>query len=131
MTLVLPIPSGSPISQWAVTDWGTPNAVTPPAAAGRALVNFGTLDTGTQWLVDRAVIVCDSTTDTALRLYADEVSTRNLLSGSDRGNFDEAEYPSGLLIRGGSALLAVWTGCSAGAVATIRLQTRVMRQVTG
>jgi hypothetical protein len=97
-------------------------------------VQFRDLDVSELWLIDRAIIQCDSTVDTKLRLYASTAAAASLLSGSDSeaasGNFDEAEYPQGLLLRPSQSLLAVWTGASSGAKGTIRLQARVFRKAS-
>lgn len=126
---ILPTSTTAPIGQWTLQDWGAPAATSSKAGAdGIARAQFEALDVDVQWLVDRAVVTCNSGAITTLRLYDTEVLPGRLLSGSAAGNFDEAEYPSGLLIRPQSALVAVWTGCDPGAVGTIRLQTRVMRK---
>lgn len=131
MTVALP-QSVSAASSWQLSDWTDPVLTSPPAAGGTTQVEFRQLDVSELWLIDRAIIQCDSTTDTKLRLYASSAVVPNLLSGSDSdastGNFDEAEYPSGLLLRPTQWLLAVWTGASDGARATIRLQARVYRR---
>lgn len=128
--LILPTSAGSPLSQWVITDWGTPARTSKPAAGGVARVEFDQIDDGTQWLIDRAVASCTSGSVTSMRLYDTEPTAANLLSGTAAGNFDEADFPGGLLVRSLQTLVAVWTGCDTGAVATLRLQTRVMRKVS-
>jgi hypothetical protein len=122
-------------SQWQLMDWTDPVKKSPAAVGGTMQVQFDDLGFDELWLIERAVIQCDSTTDTKLRLYASSATPENLLSGSDSdasvGNFDEAEYPRGLLLRPSRSLLAVWTGASAGSHGTIRLQAQVFRKVTG
>lgn len=130
-SFVLPFPVGSPISRWSVVDWHTPSMVSEPAEAGAAVIAFPQLDLDVQWMVDHMVVQCDSTTPTTLRLYDSTADPGQLLDGSRQGNFDVADWPSGLLIRPQSALLATWTGCSPGAVARLRLQLRIMRQGAG
>lgn len=129
MTLILPTSAGSPISQWVVLDWTTPATTSQPAADGFATVAFPQLDTETQWLLDHAVAQCDSTTDTVMRLYDSDPNRGTLWDGTDAGNFNVADWSPGLLIRPQGQLLAVWSGCSDGAVATLRVQARVMRRV--
>jgi hypothetical protein len=131
MTVVLPT-SVSAAGGWQLADWTDPVRTSGAAAGGTMQVEFPQLDVEELWLIDRAVIQCTSTTDTKLRLYASNAGAPGLLSGSDSdastGNFDEAEYPQGLLLRPGQLLLAVWTGASDGARGTIRLQARVYRR---
>lgn len=131
MTVVLPT-SVSAAGSWQLSDWTDPVLTSAAAAAGTMQVEFPQLDVEELWLIDRAIIQCTSSTDTKLRLYAGVAVAPNLLSGSDSdastGNFDEAEYPQGLLLRPGQLLLAVWTGASDGARGTIRLQARVYRR---
>jgi hypothetical protein len=134
--MTVPVPYSLPTSsQWQLMDWTDPVLTSAAAAGGTMQVQFRDLDVNELWLIDRAVIQCDSTTDTKLRLYAATAAPANLLSGSDSeavtGNFDEAEYPRGLLLRPSQCLLAVWTGASTGARGTIRLQAQVFRKVTG
>lgn len=101
-------------------------ATSPAAAGGTATATFPQLGQEA-WLIDRAIASCTSSTETALRLYEGNPSPGFLLSGTARGNFDEADYPAGVLISPGTQLLAVWTLASDGAVGTLRLQVRVLR----
>jgi hypothetical protein len=132
VTITLPqaLPAAS---GWQLYDWLDRAKQTAAAVAGSAIqVDFGQLDITELWLIDRAVIQCDSLADTKLRLYTTNVAPMNLLSGSDSdaatGNFDEAEYPRGLLVRPGDSLVAVWTGATTGAKGTIRLQAQIWRR---
>lgn len=128
MTVPLPYSTGSPISRWQVVDWSAPVLTSPPATSGTARVEFPQLQDDQQWLIDRAVASCTSTSPTSARLYDATASPLQLLSGTASGNFDEADYPNGLLVRPRGFLVAVWTGCSDGAIATLRLQVRLMHQ---
>lgn len=122
------VPTALPsASGWQFYDW-TEVQGSAAAVDGVAVVELDQLDPGEMWLIDRAVIVCDSDTDTAARLYVDGVDPSRIRSGSAWGNFDEAEYPSGLLLRPSSRLVARWDGCSAGATAALTLQARVYRR---
>lgn len=126
---LLPTAAAAPIAQWTLQDWGAPTRASAPAKAdGVARVEFDQLDTDVQWLIDRAVVSCTSGSLTSCRLYDTDTSPTNLLSGTASGNFDEAEYPAGLLVREMRRLVVVWTGCDVGAVGSVRLQTRVMRR---
>lgn len=127
--MAIGVPTFLPVAtSWAVVDWIAPTW-TATAAGGVATIELDQLESYEMWLVDHMVAQCTSTTGTAMRLYADTVSARNLRDGTDTGNFDVSDWPAGLLVRPSSSLIAQWTGCSAGAVATLTLQARIMRQV--
>jgi hypothetical protein len=120
MTVDLPR-SVAAASSWQLSDWLDPVKTSQPAAGGTMQIEFRQLDVTEMWLIDRAVIQCNSAADTGLRLYVYPVGPLTMLSGSDTGNFDEAEYPEGLLVRPGQQLVAVWLGATTGAVGTLRL----------
>lgn len=127
--MTAPYPLQTTASQWTLTEWlPIARASAPAGADGVALVDFGQLPDDVQWLIDRAVVSCTSTTPTAVRFYDSSRTPTQLLSGSASGNFDEADYPPGLLVRPSTTLLAVWTGASVGAVAHCRLQVRQFRR---
>lgn len=120
------LPAGG--TSWAVADRRRVSISSDPAAGGTARAAGQQLDLSELWLVDRAVVSCDSTTPTRVRFYASQVAPAALLSGSSSGNFDEAEYPpDGLLLQPGEELLAVWSNASDGARGTAVLQVRVLR----
>lgn len=127
--MTIPLPSSiATASQWQLVDWTDPQLQSQPAVGSVATIEVPQLASDEMWLVDRAVIVCDSSTATTMRLYRDAISPRNIRSGSSHGNFDEADYPGGLLVRPTSRLVAQWVGASAGAIATLTLQARVLRR---
>jgi hypothetical protein len=78
------------------------------------------------WLIDHMVAQCDSSTPTVMRLYRNGVSRRAIRDGTDAGNFSVADWPSGLLMRPTTSLVAQWTGASAGATAILTVQARVL-----
>ena len=81
-----------------------------------------------QWSIEHAYVTCTSTTPTTLVVYAGMIGPQYLLDGSGSGNADTGEWPNGLLIPGGSRVIAVWTGASTGAIAFLNLQlTRLGR----
>lgn len=125
---ILPTWVGGAASAWSLVDWQLPAWQSDPAAGGVATLRGDQLANDELWLIDRAIIDCSSVFVTSLRLYEDAPDPSRLLDGSDRGNFDVAEYPSGLVVRPSSVLVAQWTGASDGAVGTLRLQVRQMRR---
>jgi hypothetical protein len=78
-----------------------------------------------RWEIEHATAACTSSTPTTLLIYHGSIGVTNLLDGSSSGNFDTGEWPSSLLIPRGSRLVAAWTGCSAGATASLNLQISV------
>jgi hypothetical protein len=129
MTFTLPTPVGS-ASGWQLTDYRQLSYTTGPAAGGTTTAYADQLDVDVMWLVDRAVVFSTSTNPSAVRLYNGSAGAGRLLSGSNSGNYDEADYPNGLLVPAGGQLLAVWTLADDGAVGTLNLQVRELRQVT-
>lgn len=133
---VLPSPLPTGASSWAVVDYRRETLTSGAATAevgGDTVTAYGSqLEQDEMWLVDRAVASCaPADDDTALRIYEGAVSPGRLLSGTRAGGFDEAEYPTGLLVQSGTQLLAVWSGVPAGGVGTLNLQVRVLRPVQG
>jgi hypothetical protein len=127
---LVPTPVGGTATGWAVVDWLDNSYSSQPAAAGVATLQLPQLDPAVMWALSHMVCSSTSTSSTQLRLYLDSVGPQRFRDGSDRGNFDVADWPApGLLVPRGSALVAQWTGCSAGAVGTLTVQGQIMRQV--
>jgi hypothetical protein len=80
------------------------------------------------WMVERAVVKCNSTTATAAFFYVNDVDDRNYLDGTRVGNFDVCDNASPLMLRGGDRFLCQWSGASAGAIGWARLQLRILKQ---
>lgn len=124
-------PQPVPSSQgWTFTGWKDPAVVltsAPAGSDGKAVATGPQIPPGEQWLIDRAVCSCTSSTATQLRLYDSQQSPAFLVDSTPIGNADVTEYPAGLLLGQSSQLLAVWTSASAGAVGTLRTQIRVYR----
>lgn len=125
--IVLPTYVGS-ASQWQLSDWDEIQETSDPAVAGVATIELEQVPPGELWLLEHSVSYCTSSTATTMRLYAGAPDPLRLRDGSDRGNFDVAEWPRGLLFREGSSIVAQWSGCSAGAVAAITLQVAIYRK---
>jgi hypothetical protein len=131
VTVTLPEYYPGATTAWQLVERRRLVARTQPAVDGQpATVDFGQLDSDEQWLVDRSVVSVTGDDDTAaaVRLYDGDVGADNLLDGSDRGGFDVAEYPTGLLVSPSSRLTAQWVGLAAGAVGTISVQVRIERR---
>ncbi len=128
--VVLPVSVAGSASGWTLVDYVTRQGRTEPASGdGAPLVfEFGQLGDGELWLIDHAVVACDSTTATSVRWYESAISDLALLDGSDRGNFDVADWPAGLHVRPSQSLVVVWSGASAGARGAVTVQARVLRR---
>lgn len=122
--VVLPTDVSGSASQWQMVDWRYVTGRSELAAGGVATVELVQLPDDEMWLVDRMVAQCDSTTDTAVRVTVGTL----LVDGSNTGNFDVSESPNGILVRSSTSLRAEWVGASAGAVADLTLQVRVLRR---
>ena len=125
--VTLPRQIGGSAIGWALVDYASVSA-DAPASGGTAVAQFAQLDPDELWLIDHAVVACDSSTPTSVRWYSGQATADHLLDGSDSGNFDVGDWPAGLQLVPGSSLLVVWSGASAGAVGTITVQARVLRR---
>ncbi|HEY0119341.1 MAG TPA: hypothetical protein VGC04_11220 [Cellulomonas sp.] len=129
--VILPQAVSGTAAGWTLTDFANPpQLVSAPAAGGTCRVALGALDLNERWSIDHAVVACSSPTPTTVRWYADVADAAHLLDGSNSGNFDVADWPSGLQIPPGTSLLVVWSGAAAGAIGTVTLQGRVYRRGT-
>ena len=113
---------------WQLVDFLSRQQTSVPASGGVAALDLGQVDGGSLWLIDHAVVHCDSSTPTVLRWYDSAVDPLRLLDGSDVGNFGVADWPQGLQVREGSSLYVVWEGAADGAVGTVTVQGRVLRR---
>jgi hypothetical protein len=126
------LPAQQPVaSGWQFSDFLRFALVTDPAPAGlfygSVSVVSRPLDSDELWLIDHMVCSTTASAATTLRLYERaQEAPRYFLDGSDRGNFDVADYAAGLQVPPGGQLLAVWSGASAGAVGTLSVQGRRM-----
>lgn len=129
MAVILPQSIGGTASGWEVADYLTVQRRSEPAVAGLATIELVQLADVEMWLVDHAVVACDSAGPTQLRWYEDRVSDLTLLDGTSKGNFDVADWPAGLQLRPTHALVAQWAGCSDGSRGILTLQARVLRRI--
>lgn len=128
MGLTLPRQVVGSAGGWRLADYVSITGSSDPAADGVALVELPQLDPNELWLIDHAVVACDSLSATSVRWYADGVDPLRLLDGSAVGNFDVADWPTGLQLRPSSSLLVLWTGASDGAIGTVTVQARSLRR---
>lgn len=126
MSVPLPQPLPS-TGGWALSDWLDQSYTSAPAAGGLAMITLPQLAYNERWLLTHMVVGCTSSTSTSLRLYRDNVANPNLRDGSANGNFDVADWSPGLKLPSGASLIAVWSGASDGALATLTLQADVYR----
>lgn len=68
---------------------------------------------GYVWEVERAVVSTNSVGLTTARVYINSVDQRNLRSGTDAGNFDEAEYSPPIRLASGERIVIVWSNADA------------------
>lgn len=124
------LPQSQPAtSAWQLSDFLRINLQSAAAGVnGLAVLDAGQLPSDELWLIDHAVISCTSANDTTLRLYESVADPLRLLDGSDRGNFDVADWPAGLQLHPSTSLVAVWAGATPGARGVLTLQGRKMRR---
>lgn len=127
MSVVLPgsLPTAS---GWQLIDFRTLRAQSEPAAGGVATVNLPQVAGDEMWLIDHAVIACDSPDATTFRLYESAPLDIYLLDGSRAGNFDVADWPAGLRVEPSQTLVARWDGATDGARGIITVQYRLLRR---
>lgn len=113
---------------WSLHEFRSDFLTTKPAAGGRARVELRQVPQDERWLVDRVVVLCDSTTPTVAFLYLNDTEDRGVLDGTRVGNFDVADMSQPILLEGGTRLIVQWTGASNGAIGSARLQLRILKQ---
>lgn len=119
-----------PASGWQLVDYKPRVILTAKAdSTGTATATGDPVEPGYMWSIQRAVASSTSSAVTSCRIYDGSVSAANLMTGTNSGDYDEADYPAGLLVQGGLSVSGVWTGCNPGDVCTLRLQVAVLQQV--
>jgi hypothetical protein len=126
--VILPVSVAGTAAGWELVDYRQVQLTATAGDDGRAVVEVPPLSQDELWLVDHAVVACSSTAPTSVRWYQDTETPARLLDGSDAGNFDVADWPAGLQLVPGAALLVVWSGATAGAAAAVTMQARVLRR---
>lgn len=129
--MTVPVPQPIPTtSQWQLVDWLDATYTSSPAAGGVALITLDQLPDYERWQLTHMVAGCTSAAQTSMRLYLDSVANGSLRDGTATGNFDVADWPMGLMIPPSRSLLARWTGCNDGDVATLTVQANILRRVS-
>lgn len=103
----------------------------PADATGVMVVLFDAVTGDRTWYIDRISISTTSTTATQAFVYSGEPSPNRLLSNTAAGNLNYDDASSPYRIAGQQALTLVWTGASLGAIATARIQYRILGFVGG
>jgi hypothetical protein len=125
--LVLPRYAGQ-VASWALTDWLDQSWTSAAAdSSGVVTIVCDQLDSTTRWRITRAVVSSTSGSTSQCRLYRDTVSLGSLRSGTNAGNYDEADYPAGLWVPPTAALVAQWSGVATGATCTLSVQADIYR----
>lgn len=130
--MLLPVSSPA-AAAWSVWDYSEKIATTDVPGDGSASVPavIGEVPQGDLWLVDR-IVVSTSPDDelTTARLYVDYVDQGHLIDGTRSGGFDVADNASPMQLREGTSLLCVWQDAQNPALATIRVQLTILRQLS-
>ena len=100
-------------------------------AAGLATVTFDSVPDGHRWQVDRIVVSTTSGTLTSFWLYLDTVDPRNLVDGTNAGDFDVNDADAPIEVPAGSVLLGQWRAGVPGASATCRVHYALEKQGDG
>lgn len=127
MSLILPTQVGT-ASSWALIDYASRSVRSDPAVGGLATIDLGQIGDTEMWLIDHAVVACNSATPTELRWYRSTVADQSLLDGTGTGNFDVGDWPNGLQLHPSESLIAQWTGAADGAVGIVAVQFRLLRR---
>lgn len=127
MTVLLPQPLPA-TGGWELVDWLDASYTSQPAAGGVATITLDQLDTTTRWQLTHMVAFCSSTSTPQMRLYLSNVSPGGLRDGTNTGVFDVADWPMGLMVPPSQALIAQWTGCNDGDLATLTVQANIYRR---
>lgn len=117
---------------WQFSDYQRASGQTVADSTGAGTVALDPVDAGQLWQVTRAVIsASNAAAGCSCRLYVTSGTSgpaqTNLNSGTNSGNFDEADYPGdGLPILEGEQLQAVWTAALPGALLNLTIVYRLL-----
>lgn len=95
-------------------------------AGGNATATFPAVALGRQWLVERLVVSTSTGSASKARCYVDSADPKNLIDGTNAGDFDVNDAHHPMRIAAQAALVVVWTGATVGAVCTARAQVVVV-----
>lgn len=129
MSVLLPQPLPA-TGGWQVVDWLDATFTSQPAAGGKATITLDPLPSDTRWQLTHAVAFCATSAQPSMRLYLGTEAPVALRDGTDAGAFNVADWPMGLMVPPAQSLVAVWSGCDDGDVATLTLQANILRLVT-
>lgn len=123
------LPTQAPaLSKWSVWDYGLRIWTSAAAAAnGVALIELGQVPDNELWLIDRIVISCTSSADSAFGLYRDAIALGNRLDWTDLGNDNIADESAPITVQPATVLLAQWTDADPASVGSITLQWTILR----
>lgn len=126
--MILPVQTPSS-SRWQVQDYDQASGTSAPAdATGRAEVDFAQVPDGELWMLERVVVSTTSAAASTVKLYNSTEAPRALREFTPNGNADVADMASPMHLRSGEQLLAIWSGMTAGAIATCNIQYTVLRR---
>lgn len=117
----------APAGSWRLSDWLDQSWTATAGADGTATLTLDPLGPSVRWRITRAVVSSTSTAPTSVRHYLGAVGVGTLRSGSNSGNYDEADYPAGLMVPPTGVYVTRWTGADPGAVCTLALQAEILR----
>lgn len=103
------------------------SVVTSIDADGIADIVFGPPPSDAYWLVERIVVVSESSASTEARMFTGSADADNLEDGTASGNLDIADETQPIVVPGGVEFRIRWTGGTPDAQAVGRIQYEVMR----
>lgn len=116
---------------FSIVDYETAELSGDPSTSLR----FPGVPAGQMWQVTRATVANNGAAACQVRLYVVTVGAAltqaDIRSGTNNGQFDEADYPDlGLWVLGGQQLVAQWVNATAGSTSSISVQYRLLAQAT-
>jgi len=94
-------------------------------AAGDCVVMLGVVPASSTWFIERMSVQNNSVLVSTFALYRDRVSELTRKSATPAGNDDIEDASSPIWFASGSTVLAVWDGCTPGAICYVNSQIRV------
>lgn len=100
----------------------------PVDATGIVTLTFPQVVDGQLWRVERITVTSTSLVPTSAVVYAGDVTTGNVVDGTDSGNLDISDELSPILVDSTLALTIQWSGVSLGKVCTARIQYQIVQR---